>query len=62
MSYESIKDKVKSIQQYKPELVTMLPEAVPGVVGMFLYRNKTIPLLDLSKILEIDRASNSNKV
>jgi two-component system, chemotaxis family, chemotaxis protein CheV len=46
--------KVKSIQQYKPELVTMLPEAMPGVAGMFLYRNKTIPLLDLAKILEIE--------
>lgn len=46
--------KVKSIQQYKPELVTTLPEAIPGVAGMFLYRNKTIPLLDLAKILEIE--------
>jgi len=46
--------KVKSIQQYKPELVTVLPETMPGVAGMFLYRNKTIPLLDLAEILEIE--------
>ncbi|MFH1154407.1 MAG: chemotaxis protein [Pseudomonadota bacterium] len=46
--------KVKSIQQYKPELVTKLPETMPGVAGMFLYRNRTIPLLDLARILGIE--------
>ena len=46
--------KVKSIQQYKPELITRLPEAMPGIAGMFLYRNKTIPLMDLAEILEIE--------
>ncbi len=46
--------KVKSIEQYKPELLTSLPEVIPGVAGMFLYRNKTIPVLDLAKILEIE--------
>jgi two-component system, chemotaxis family, chemotaxis protein CheV len=53
--------KVKSIQQYKPELVTSLPEAIPGVAGMFLYRNKTIPLLDLAKILEIELKKDFEK-
>ncbi len=48
-------DKIQSIQQYDPELVTSLPEKQPGIAGMFLYRNKTIPLLDLSLILSIDK-------
>ncbi len=47
-------DKVQSIQQYDPELVTSLPEKQPGIAGMFLYRNKTIPLLDLSRILGVE--------
>ncbi len=46
-------DKIKSIEQYNPELVTSLPETKHGVSGMFLYRNKTIPLMDLSQILDI---------
>lgn len=46
--------KVQSIQQYNPELVTALPEAGKGVEGMLLYRNQTIPLLDLAEILNIE--------
>ncbi len=45
--------KVKSIEQYKTELVTKLPVPAPGVAGMFLYRNQTIPLIDLARILDI---------
>ncbi len=48
-------DKIQSIQQYNQELITSLPEKQPGIAGMFLYRNKTIPLLDLSLILGIDK-------
>ncbi len=51
-------DKVQSIQQFDPELVTSLPETQPGVAGMFLYRDKTIPLLDLSEILDIELKQN----
>lgn len=47
-------DKVQSIQQYDPELVTALPEKQEGVTGMFLYRGNTIPLLDLSQLLDIE--------
>ncbi len=46
--------KIKSIQQYNHELVTALPDSKPGVKGMFLYRNHTIPLLDLAEILKVD--------
>ena len=45
--------KVQSIQQYDRKLVTKLPKEMPGVSGMFLYRDKTIPLMDLAQILEI---------
>ncbi len=46
--------KVQSIQQYDPERVTPLPESPPGISGMYLYRNQTIPLLDLAEILGIE--------
>lgn len=45
--------KVRSIQQYDPALVTRLPSKKTGIMGMFLYRNRTIPLMDLARILEI---------
>lgn len=47
-------DKVQSIVQHDPELVTSLPGKPSGISGMLLYRNRTIPLLDLSEILDID--------
>jgi len=47
-------DKVQSIVQNDPKLVTSLPGNHPGVAGMLLYRNKTIPLMDLSQILDIE--------
>ena len=46
--------KVQSIQQYDPDLITALPVAQPGVKGMYLYRDRTIPLLDLAQILGIE--------
>ena len=46
--------KVQSIQQDDPELVTVLPTKTPGIIGMLLYRDKTVPLLDLSQLLDID--------
>jgi two-component system chemotaxis response regulator CheV len=53
--------KVKSIQQFQPDLVTELPEALPGVEGMFLYRNRTIPLMDLAAILGIELKSTGQR-
>jgi len=47
-------DKVQSIVQYDQKLVTTLPEKQSGVAGMLLYRNRTIPLMDLSQILDIE--------
>ena len=53
--------KVQSIQQYDPALVTPLPESTPGIQGMFLYRNTTIPLLDLSQLLDVDLPENPDR-
>jgi len=50
--------KVQSIQQYEADKITKLPNAQPEIEGMFLYRDKTIPLLDLAKILGIKSHSN----
>lgn len=46
--------KVQSIQQYDKKSIAILPNKVPGVLGMLLYRNKTIPVMDLAQILDIE--------
>lgn len=53
--------KVQSIQQYDPELVTPLPESPPGISGMYLYRDQTIPLMDLSHILDVEITKKSDR-
>lgn len=53
--------KVQSIQQADNASITPLPESGKGVVGMFLYRNKTIPMLDLAEILGIDIAGDGGR-
>lgn len=45
--------KVQSIQQYDPGAITRLPRTEPGILGMLLYRDTTIPVLDLARILEL---------
>lgn len=44
--------KVQSIEQFDPQRVTALPQAPPELLGMLLYRDTTIPLIDLAAILE----------
>ena len=53
--------KVQSIQQYDSERVTPLPDSPPGVAGMYLYRDKTVPLMDLSRILDIDADQDGDR-
>ncbi|NWH05277.1 chemotaxis protein [Desulfobacter latus] len=53
--------KVQSIQQYDPNLITALPNKVPGVLGMLLYRDRTIPVMDLAQILDIEVTHKSEK-
>ena len=45
--------KVQSVQAFDPNSVTPVPESPHGVTGMMLYRERTIPLMDLESLLEI---------
>lgn len=46
--------KVQSIQQFDPSSLTKLPRAHHAMLGMMLYRDKTIPLIDLSAALDLE--------
>jgi two-component system, chemotaxis family, chemotaxis protein CheV len=48
--------KIEAIEQYNPEHVTHLPATPPAVVGTLLFRNRTIPLIDLAEELGVQRA------
>lgn len=43
--------KVQSIQQFDAQRLTQLPQSPDGVMGMLLYRDSTIPLIDLADVL-----------
>ncbi|MBF0112450.1 MAG: chemotaxis protein CheV [Desulfamplus sp.] len=45
--------KVQSVESFDKKLVTAMPENPPEVVGMLLYRGRTIPLIDLKILLNI---------
>ncbi len=46
--------KVQSIQRYDPSSLTRIPNAPDALLGMILYREKTIPLIDLSAALDLE--------
>ncbi len=46
--------KVQSIQRLDPSSLTKIPKAHQAMLGMILYRDKTIPLIDLSIALELE--------
>ena len=46
--------KVQSIQQFEPAAITRLPKKEHGILGMLLYRDATIPVLNLADMLNID--------
>ncbi len=46
--------KVQSIQQYDPSMLTKIPRAHHAMLGMILYREKTIPLIDLAASLDLE--------
>ncbi len=46
--------KVQSIQQYDSSTLTKIPMAHHALLGMILYRERTIPLIDLSAALELE--------
>ncbi|KHE93182.1 MAG: chemotaxis protein [Candidatus Scalindua rubra] len=45
--------KVQSIQQYDSSALTKIPMAHHAMLGMILYRDKTIPLIDLHAALDL---------
>ncbi len=45
--------KVQSILQYDPAVVTPVPQAPEAMLGMLLYRGHAIPLIDLSRTLDV---------
>ncbi|MHC4267417.1 MAG: chemotaxis protein CheW [Planctomycetota bacterium] len=46
--------KVQSIQRYDLSSLTKIPRAHHALLGMMLYRDKTIPLIDLSAALDLE--------
>lgn len=45
--------KVREIISHNPDTISAVPEAYPTVIGMFILRDSTIPLIDLKTHLEI---------
>lgn len=45
--------KVQSLLLYDPSIVSKIPTAPPAMLGMMIYRNKTIPLIDLAVVLDV---------
>ncbi len=56
--------KIQSIQQYDVSTLTQIPKAHRAMLGMILYREKTIPLIDLAAALdmETDHETNENQI
>jgi two-component system chemotaxis response regulator CheV len=56
--------KIQSIQQHDASTLTKIPKAHRAMLGMILYREKTIPLIDLAAALdmETDHETNENQI
>jgi len=53
--------KVQSIQQYDASTLTKIPMTHHALLGMIVYREKTIPLIDLSAALDLEDNHETNK-
>lgn len=53
--------KILAIQQYDPALVTHIPLEHPAMMGMMLYRKRTIPLVDLAVSLKIGTEQDNER-
>ena len=51
--------KVQSIQQYDSSTLTKIPMAHHAMLGMILYRDKTIPLIDLHAALDLENENEA---
>ena len=53
--------KIQAIEQYDPERVTKLPMAHPALAGMLLFRERTLPLIDMRKELGVTRSEDPGR-
>lgn len=53
--------KVQSILQYDPSSFTRIPKSHHALIGMMLYRGRTIPLIDLSAVLDLENKNSNNE-
>lgn len=53
--------KIKQIIQYEPERRSSIPEAPESMMGVYLYREGTIPLIDLGTALHMSNTSRDEK-
>ena len=53
--------KVKQIVQFEAKLLTEIPETHPAVLGTFLYRGSTSPLIDLNKALHREKVTQDDE-
>lgn len=47
--------KTQAIEQFDPARLTAIPMTPPGILGMLLFRNRTLPLMDLADVLGMDQ-------
>lgn len=45
--------KIQSVESFDDTLVTSMPDKPPEILGMLLYRNRTVPLMDLQILLNL---------
>jgi len=53
--------KVQSILMYEGIVLSEIPHVHPAMLGMMIYRERTIPLIELSKILDMTPAVSEEK-
>ena len=53
--------KVQAIVQFDSSSVSKIPEAPAALLGMMLYRDRTLPLIDLSAALNMQTTTASER-
>jgi len=53
--------KVREIISYNPDNITSVPETYHSVMGMFILRDSTLPLIDLKTHLELDESKEAGE-
>ena len=54
--------KIQAIIKFEPSTLTSMPQTPPAVKGMMLYRKKTVPLIDLSAALDLEKAKETDRM